>query len=249
MTPEPFLVIKGLSSAYVTRPWGVFGKKEVKPVLDHVDLEIGRGEIFGLVGESGCGKTTLAKCVLGLIDYQGEVIINGRRREKKSSPKSRKERALEVQAVFQNPGGCLNPAKTIGWILEEPLRAHGLGSSAERQTRVDQMLDLVGLDASYKTRKPREISSGQKQRVAIGAALMLSPGLIVADEPVSALDVSVAAQILNLFRSLNKQLNLSLLFISHNMELVSYLCDRVAVMRGGRVSDGGASLSPGLRQP
>ena len=231
---EPFLSVRGLSNAYVSRPWGVFGKKQVKPVLDHVDLEIGRGEIFGLVGESGCGKTTLAKCVLGLIDYEGEIIINGRKREKKPSFRERRQRALEVQAVFQDPGASLNPVKSIGWILEEPLRAHG-DSAAERQEKVDRMLDLVGLDASYKKRKPRELSSGQKQRVSIGAALMLNPGLLVADEPVSALDVSVAAQILNLFRELNKQLGLSLLFISHNLELVHYLCDRVVVMRNGRI--------------
>jgi len=230
MTDEakpPFLSVRGLSNSYITRHWGSFGKKEVKPVLDNVNLEITRGEIFGLVGESGCGKTTLAKCILGLIDYEGEIVINGRLREKKPSARERRERALDVQAVFQNPGASLNPVKTIGWILEEPLKAQGIGSAGERQSRVDQMLDLVGLDASHKGRKPRELSSGQKQRVAIGAALILNPGLIVADEPVSALDVSVGAQILNLFRDLNKRLGLSLLFISHNMELVNYLCDRV----------------------
>ena len=235
MTETPFLIVRGLSNAYISRPYGLFGRKQVKPVLDQVGLEIGRGEIFGLVGESGCGKTTLAKCILGLIDYEGEVIIRGRKCEKKPSPRERRERALEVQAVFQDPGASLNPVKTVGWILEEPLRVHGQNSAAKRQTRVDEMLELVGLDTSYKKRKPRELSSGQKQRVSIAAALMLNPGLIVADEPVSSLDVSVAAQILNLFRDLNKRLGLSLLFISHNMELVNYLCDRVAVMREGRI--------------
>ena len=244
MTDAPYLSIRNLSNAYVTRTFGLFGKKEVKPVLNNVDLEIGRGEIFGLVGESGCGKTTLAKCVLGLIDYEGEIIVNGRKRGKKPTPRERRESAFEVQAVFQNPGASLNPVKSVGWILEEPLRVHGLpsvhggqGSAAERQKRVDEMLDMVGLDASHKKRKPRELSSGQKQRVAIAAALMLKPGLIVADEPVSALDVSVAAQILNLFRDLNKRLGLSLLFISHNMEVVHYLCDRVAVMERGSIGE------------
>ena len=227
---DPFLSVKNLSCVYTSRPWGLFGKKEIKPVLNRVNLEIHRGEIFGLTGESGCGKSTLAKCILGLIDYEGEIIINGRKRGKKPSPRERREGAFEVQAVFQDPGASLNPAKTIGWILEEPLRVHGLGSKTERQLKVEQTLDLVGLDASYKNRKSRELSSGQKQRVSIGAALMLNPGLIVADEPVSALDVSVAAQIINLFRELNKRLGLSLLFISHNLELVHYLCDRVAAM-------------------
>ena len=245
---EPFLSVRNISNTYVSRPWGVFGKKQKRQVLDHVNLEIGRGEILGLVGESGCGKTTLAKCVLGLIDYEGEIQINGAKRKLNPSFSERRQGAFEVQAVFQNSSSSLNPVKSIGWILEEPLRVHGLPavletptngvleSAAGRQRRVDEVMDLVGLDPSYKKRRPAELSSGQKQRVAIGAALMLNPGLIVADEPVSALDVSVAAQILNLFRELNKRLKLTLFFISHNLELVHYLCDRVAVMRNGKIS-------------
>jgi len=236
-TNKPFLSVCSVSNVYITRPLGIIGKKEKKPVLKNVSFEIGRGEIFGLVGESGCGKTTLAKCILGLIDYEGEIFINGKKREPKPSFADRRKSAFEVQAVFQNPSSSLNPVKTIGWILEEPLRAHRLNSTQERQNRVDEILDLVGLDASYKKRRPTELSSGQKQRVAIGFALMLEPGLIVADEPVSALDVSVAAQILNLFRDLNKRLGLALLFISHSLETVHYLCDRVAVMRNGGIAD------------
>jgi len=234
---QDLLNIRSLSCAYTTRPWGVFGKKEIKPVLNNLNLEIKRGEIFGLVGESGCGKTTLGKCILGLIDYEGEIFINGREWGREPSSRERKERAFEVQAVFQDSGASLNPVKSIGWILEEPLRAHGLGSPGERQNKVDRMLDLVGLDSGYKKRKPAELSSGQKQRVSIGAALMLNPGLIVADEPVSALDVSVGAQILNLFRDLNKSLGLALLFISHNLDMVHYLCDTVAVIQNGHIDE------------
>jgi ABC-type glutathione transport system ATPase component len=242
MTNQPFLSVCSVSNTYTSRPLGIIGKKEKKPVLNNISFEINRGEIFGLVGESGCGKTTLAKCILGLIDYEGEIIINGRKREARPSFAERRLRtegrsAFDVQAVFQNSSSSLNPVKTIGWILEEPLRAHHLSSAIKRQKRVDEILDLVGLDSSYKKRRPAELSSGQKQRVAIGFALTLNPGLIVADEPVSALDVSVAAQVLNLFRDLNKKLGLALLFISHNMEMVHYLCDRVAVMRNGVITD------------
>jgi len=236
-TNQPFLSVRSVSNTYISRPFGIIGKKEKKPVLTNVSFEIERGEIFGLVGESGCGKTTLAKCILGLIDYEGEIFINGRKREAKPPFTERRRSAFEVQAVFQNSSSSLNPVKTIGWILEEPLKAHRLGSVTERQKCVDEILDLVGLDSSYKKRRPAELSSGQKQRVAIGFALMLKPGLIVADEPVSALDVSVAAQVLNLFRDLNKRLGLALLFISHNLEMVHYLCDRVAVMRNGGITD------------
>ena len=234
---EPFLSVRSVSNTYTSRPLGIIGKKEKKTVLNNVSFEIEQGEIFGLVGESGCGKTTLAKCILGLIDYEGDIFINGRKREARPSFAERRRSAFEVQAVFQNSSSSLNPVKTIGWILEEPLKAHRLGSTAEREKRVDETLDLVGLDSSYKRRRPAELSSGQKQRIAIGFALTLKPGLIVADEPVSALDVSVAAQVLNLFRDLNKRLGLALLFISHNMEMVHYLCDRVAVMRNGGIID------------
>ncbi|MCL2130091.1 MAG: dipeptide/oligopeptide/nickel ABC transporter ATP-binding protein, partial [Treponema sp.] len=214
--------------------WGPFGRKEIKKVLNNLNLEINNGEIFGITGQSGSGKSTLAKCILGLVDFEGEISINGKKRPGNNSSAVRKRNAFEAQAVFQNPGASLNPVKTIGWIMEEPLRANGIGTPAERSIKVDEMLDLVGLDSVYKKRKPHELSSGQKQRVSIGAALILKPGLIVADEPVSALDVSVGAQIINLFRDLNKRLGLTLLFISHNIELVTHLCGRTALIKDGK---------------
>jgi ABC-type glutathione transport system ATPase component len=241
---SPILSLKDVSNTYVSRRYGSFGKKEEKRVLNHVSLEIARGELFGLVGESGCGKTTLGKCILGLIDYEGEISIDGlkasgMRAARYQGSRVRRTRAVKVQAVFQNPAGALNPVMRVGWLLEEPLRVHNIGTKAEREKQVDQMLDLVGLDPSYKKRKPRELSSGQKQRVSIGCALMLKPKLIIADEPVSALDVSVGAQILNLLRNLNRKLGLSLLFISHNLSLVYYLCDKIAVMRKGEILEQG----------
>jgi ABC-type glutathione transport system ATPase component len=240
------LRVNGVSASYASRAHGIFGKKTVKPVLDSINLEIREGEIFGLVGPSGCGKTTLGRCILGLINYGGNILIDGAAQGKPppggrgsmrhgAGRAARRERALKVQAVFQDPAASLNPVKRIGWIMEEPLVVHRRGDRGERVKRVDEMLELVGLDPSYKTRRVNELSSGQKQRVCIGRALMLKPKLIIADEAVSALDVSVGAQILNLFRELHETLGMALLFISHNIDAVYYLCDRIAVMDQGRI--------------
>ena len=233
----PLLIVKDVSNVYASRRLGIFGKREEKPVLDKVSLEIKRGEIFGLAGESGSGKTTLGRCILGLIEYKGEIRIDGLGQS--HSRACAKERATKLGAVFQDPSAALNPVKKVGWLLEEPLRVHRIGSKKERQMQVDEMLALIGLDPSYKKRWPAELSSGQKQRISIGCALMLRPSLIIADEPVSSLDVSTGAQIINLFQDLKDSLGISLLFISHNLELIHYLCDRVAVMRNGRITEMG----------
>jgi ABC-type dipeptide/oligopeptide/nickel transport system ATPase subunit len=142
---------------------------------------------------------------------------------------------MQVQMVFQEPGASLNPVKKIGWLMEEPLVIHKIGTPTERVQKIDEMLDRVGLDPSYKTRRVHELSGGQKQRVCIARALILSPRLLIADEAISSLDVSTGAQILNLFRELHKNLGLSVLFISHNKDAVEYLCDRIAVMENGRI--------------
>jgi ABC-type glutathione transport system ATPase component len=226
------LSVRSVSSSYESHGPGLLGKKTVTPVLRDIDLEMREGETLGLAGESGCGKTTLARCILGLKSFRGEITVCGSRQDgRRSLPMAR-----NLAAVFQSPGGALNPMMRVGRLLEEPLRVHGEGSAAGRERRAAEMLRLVGLDPAYKRRRVTELSAGQKQRVSIGCALMLRPRLLIADEAVSALDVSTGAQILNLFRSLRETLGLSLLFISHDLDVLDYLCDRTAVMRSGRVS-------------
>lgn len=193
-------------------------------MLRDVSVELAPGEVLGIVGESGSGKTTLAKCVLGMVtDITGELTVNSRR----------------PQMVFQDPYGSLNPAKAVGWILEEPLRAAGVKDKDQRRKKVMDFLPLVGLEEEHLNRKPAQLSGGQRQRVAIAAALIQGSKLIVLDEPVSALDVTLQAQILRLLADLKERLGLSYLFISHDLAVVYQLCDRVAVMTGGEIVEMG----------
>lgn len=225
------LEVGHLNNHYGTGSSTLFSQKKSVSVLKDVSFHIRRGELFGLVGESGCGKSTLGRAIVGLTETEGDIWIDG----EKITGKRRKEQKKNVQIVFQDPLSSLNPKKKIGWILEEPLRIHKIGTRREREQRVNRILELVGLDAGYRDRYPHELSGGQRQRISIGCALMLEPKLIIADEPVSALDVSVQSQILNLLKDLHDSLNVSFLFISHNLDVVYYLCDRVAVMYLGRI--------------
>ena len=204
----------------------VFGKRSTFRALEDVSFHVNHGEILGLVGESGCGKSTLSKAILGMLD---SAKVTGEIRHFTKRP----------QMVFQDPFGSLNPAKTIGWILEEPLRAYGKYDAPERKRRVLDMMARVGLDAEYCTRKPGELSGGQRQRVSIATALIQRPRFILADEPVSALDVTIQAQILDLLWQLRKDLDLSYLFISHDLNVIYSICDRVMVMEKGRIIEQG----------
>jgi oligopeptide/dipeptide ABC transporter ATP-binding protein len=234
---EEILEVSHVTNRYRDSGSGFLSRSKMTRVLNDVSLTIHRDEIFGLVGESGCGKSTLGRAVLGLIPFEGTIRVDGM----EYSAKNRQEFTRSVQAVFQDPLSSLNPRRTIAATLEEPLLTHGIGTKETRRQKALEMLELVGLDASYADRLPRELSGGQRQRVCIGAALMIDPDLVIADEATSALDVSVGAQILNLFQEIHDRKDFAMLFISHNLNVVYYLCDRIAVMyRGSIVEQGDA---------
>ncbi len=220
---ENILEVSELCVSYVSSRKTPFEKKKSIQVLENVSFSMGKGEIIGLVGESGSGKTTLAKAILGMIPYEGRIT----------------KTVNNPQMIFQDPYGSLNPVKRIGWILEEPLKLKGGFSRQEREEKVAAMLEKVGLDEKFADRYPRQLSGGQRQRICIAQALMLKPELLIADEPVSALDVTIQAQILELFQKIHEEMGLSILFISHDLRVVYQMCDRVLIMQRGRIMESG----------
>ena len=226
-----------------TRKQGLFRAPSVVRAVDGVTFAIEAGETFGLVGESGSGKTTTGRCILRLIEpSSGTVEFKGENVLAFDRPRLRLARR-DMQIVFQDPYSSLNPRMRAGDIVEEPLVIHRVGSRAEKRDRVTELFQLVGLDPAQRTRYPQEFSGGQRQRIGLARALALNPSLIIADEPVSALDVSVQAQVINLLMDLQQRLRLTYLFIAHDLRLVRHICERVAVMYRGRIVEMGVTES------
>jgi oligopeptide/dipeptide ABC transporter ATP-binding protein len=232
---EPLLEVRGLAMHFALRGGLWRGRRfspEVLRAVDGVDLEIAKGETLGLVGESGCGKSTLGRCIVGLYEpTAGKIRFAGAELATKRERSSRRR----IQMVFQDPYSSLNPRMTVRQTLSELLRAHRMVPKERIDDRCRELLDLVGLGPRALDAHPRQFSGGQRQRVSIARALALEPELLVADEPVSALDVSVQATVLNLLEELRDKLDLAVLLIAHNLAVVRHVCDRVAVMYLGRI--------------
>jgi peptide/nickel transport system ATP-binding protein len=230
----PLLEVRHLVKHFV-RQQGLFAPKTVVRAVDDVSFTIEQGEMFGVVGESGSGKSTMGRCILRLIEpTAGEVLFRGENVLQFSKARLRLARR-EMQIVFQDPYSSLNPRMRVADIVEEPLIIHQMGTRDERRGRVEELFDLVGLDRDHLQRYPHEFSGGQRQRIGIARALALNPALVIADEAVSALDVSVQAQVVRLLMDLRSRLALTFLFIAHDLRLVEYICNRVAVMYLGKV--------------
>ena len=228
------LTVRNLTKEFESRS-GLFQEPRVVRAVDDVSFEIHEGETFGLVGESGSGKSTTGRCILRLIEpTSGDVRFRDRNLLALSPADMRAERR-NLQIVFQDPFSSLNPRLRVRQIVEEPLVIHAIGTKAERRARVEELFGLVGLDPSHLDRFPHQFSGGQRQRIGLARALALNPSLVIADEPVSALDVSVQAQVVNLLMELQGRLKLTYLFIAHDLRLVRQICDRVAVIYRGRI--------------
>jgi len=227
--------VKNLSKSFKLRKKKLFEESTYIQAVHDVSFSIKKGETMGFVGESGSGKTTAARSILRLIKPDSGKITIGNREISSLSKKELRTARKNIQIVFQDPYSSLNPRQTIGKIISEPLKIHTLLTKEEREKKVKELLDLVGLDDSHYNRYPHEFSGGQRQRIGIARAIAVNPDFIVLDEPVSALDVSIQGQILNLLKELQQKLDLTYLFVSHDLSVVKYISDTIAVMYLGRI--------------
>ena len=235
MNDKSILQIKNLSKRFKLRGSKLFKEPQILHALCEISIDIIEGETLGVIGESGCGKSTLGKCIVNLHNASsGEIIYKGENiTDKKGS--ELKQLRKDIQIIFQDPYSSLDPRKTAGDTIEEPMKIHNILSGKERMKKVASLMQEVGLDSQYIYRYPHEFSGGQRQRINIARALALNPQIIVCDEPVSALDVSVQAQVLNLLNDLQKKHNLTLIFISHDLSVIKHVSDRVAIMYLGKI--------------
>lgn len=231
------LRLEHVSKIYRKRKKKLFEKTEPFYAVKDVSFSVNKGEIFGLVGESGSGKTTLVKMILGLASISEGKIFYKNRDITHLTKEEQQKWHLQAQMVFQNPYSSLNPSKKVGWSIMEGLIINDIGTHEERVEKVKKILQDVEMEPSVMDQYPRELSGGQRQRVAIASALVLEPTLVLIDEGVSALDVSVQAQVLNLIRELQERLEFTAIFISHDLNVIEYLCDRIAVMQNGELKD------------
>ena len=240
--PEPaagddvLLRVENLVKYFPVQSSALFQRdREFVHAVDGVNLEVRRGQTLGLVGETGCGKSTLARCVTRLYDLtSGRITFDGQDISK-LKPRQMRPFRREMQMIFQDPYGSLNPKRRVGSIIGDPFAIHGVASGAERKRRVQEIMELVGLNPEHFNRFPAEFSGGQRQRIGVARALALRPKLIICDEPVSALDVSIQAQIINLLSDLQDQFDLTYIFIAHDLSVVRHVSDRVALMYLGKV--------------
>ncbi|EST10268.1 ABC transporter ATP-binding protein [Sporolactobacillus laevolacticus] len=232
---EPLLKVENLKKYYPIKSGG-FGKvSETVRAVDGVSFSIREGETLGIVGESGCGKSTTGRMIMRLIEpTEGKIMFQGKNIMNLSKRDMRKARK-DIQMIFQDPFASLNPRHTVGRIIEEPMIVHKMGNRKQRQKRVEELLELVGLSAYHARRYPHQFSGGQRQRIGIARALAVQPKVIIADEPVSALDVSVQSQVLNLLKDLQKKFNLTFIFIAHDLSVVRHISDSVGVMYLGKI--------------